>query len=117
MNIPEIIKSNSKTKAIQILKGNIRAKLLVDRNWIERAILVLFERQTSDEKSSEETNHNNFVGFNKSDAARLSFVAKFLLNGGRLKPEKAVQVYGPKVAKYAAQLARVVYEKNLNQAA
>jgi hypothetical protein len=80
------------------------------RETVERAIIVLYARQTADEQNTDETRHNNGVGFTAADARRLSFVAKFLSNGGHLRDEKVLQ-YVPRVAKYTKQLATIALEK------
>jgi predicted RNA binding protein with dsRBD fold (UPF0201 family) len=84
------------------------------REAVEKAILVLFERQTSDEQDSESTNHNNAVGFSSADARRLSFVAKILKEGKHLKDE-TVAKYAPRVLKYRKQLAVIALEKQAAQ--
>lgn len=70
--------------------------------WVERAILALFERQTR---------HDNNMGFTSADARRMSFVAKLLQGGKHLTREKALTVYGPRLQKYAKQLAKIAMEK------
>lgn len=60
------------------IKNFVKNKLSTNPKWVERAIIKLFERQTSDEQTSEETNHHNNVGFNGIDAKILSSFAKWL---------------------------------------
>jgi hypothetical protein len=45
---------------------------------VERAMIVLFERQTEDEKSSADTRHDNSRGFNCTDARAGTRFARFL---------------------------------------
>ena len=96
---------------LETLTARIRAKLLVDPAWIEAAILRLYELQTSDEQAAKMTGHTNCQGFNKPDASRMSFVATFLRNGGHLTQKKALEVYGPRLGKYAGQLAKIARAK------
>jgi hypothetical protein len=91
--------------------SKIRANLATNKAWIERALVVLHDRQTTDEQATQHTAHDNNKGFNKPDARRMSFVASFLKSGGHLTEEKALTVYGPRLQKYAKQLARIAQEK------
>jgi hypothetical protein len=60
----------------------IKAKVL---GWLERAntaqvgamLLAIYDRQTVSEQASETTNHNNGMGFNGTDAAFGSRLAKW----------------------------------------
>jgi hypothetical protein len=79
--------------------------------WVERAILALYERQTSDEQAQGDTKHSNKMGFSSADARRMSFIAEFLLSGKHLTREKALGVYGPRLQKYAKQLAIISQAK------
>lgn len=93
-------------------RGEIENKLSTNPVWVERAILALYARQTSDEQVSVETRHTNRKGFNKPDAKRMSFVANFLINGGHLTKEKALGVYAGKLKKYSGQLAKIANEQS-----
>ncbi len=79
---------------------------------VERAVLCIYERQTADEKAVGETNHQNGVGFNASDAELLtSFAAqinKKVANGGALGnclSPKQLELARKKMPRYARQLA------------
>ena len=102
---------SEKTVRLNTLENLIATKLTENPKWIEAAILALYERQTADEQSAGETTYHNKRGFNSADAKRMSFVAAFLKTGKHLTATKAVTVYGPRLQKYAAQLALVAYEK------
>ena len=54
-------------------------KLLENKRYLERAIVVIFDRQTLDEKLSKETLHYNGIGFAGNDARRGSYLAKQIL--------------------------------------
>jgi len=80
-------------------------KSLLDSNdrAVERAMVVLFERQTADEQASNTTSHKNGRGFNGLDANFGSSLARQVMAGRRLSP-KQLQ-YARKMAhKYAGQL-------------
>jgi len=102
---------SAETVAFEALVETIKVKLLTNPEWVERAILALYEKQTSDEQATMETGHDNNMGFNKPDARRMSFVAEFLKGGKHLTKEKALGVYGVKLQKYAKQLARIAQAK------
>jgi hypothetical protein len=78
---------------------------------VERAILVLFDRQTESEQVDETTKEHNGVGFNGADAPFLSSLAKWIKgsrrpNGQRLSPRQRTRARR-QLAKYAGQLARI----------
>lgn len=101
------------TVKFETLKATIAAKLLDNPAWVEKAILVLYERQTADEQAGGETRHDNNQGFTSADARRMSFVAEWLRKSKRnhLSREKALGAYGPRLQKYAGQLARIAMAK------
>ena len=51
---------------------------------VERAIIAIYKRQTSDEKITQHTHHNNNVGFSAADARTGTYLAKWLLSGKHL---------------------------------
>jgi hypothetical protein len=51
---------------------------------VERAILVLWNRQTDDEQASQDTKHHNARGFSAAAAHLGSYYAKWLLAGKHL---------------------------------
>lgn len=78
-------------------------------HFIGRALVVLLDRQTADEKQSATTNHTNNRGFSQSDARSGTLSAKYYLKNKRLedwqinnwiKPWKGQ----PRIAKYWVQL-------------
>lgn len=82
---------------------------------VERALLRLYERQTSYEQSSEITHDANDVGFGAFDAEIFSSFAKQILRGFHLSPkqlEVCRKPFGkknpiPRIAKYRKQLLEV----------
>jgi len=112
----------SETQIVELLKTNNYA--------IERALIVLYERQTADEQSSEATHNKNGAGFTAFDAAIFSSFAKQIIenkygkpNGCRLSINqfaicRKTNKYGKmKIAKYARQLAEIAAEKKQMAAA
>lgn len=98
---------------------------LIDTNdeAVVRGILRIYERQTADEQSSETTNKVNGRGFNGRDAGFGTSLAKQILtwqqNPRYPTPLSRNQLdKGRKMLrKYAGQLARVVAEKEAEDAA
>jgi hypothetical protein len=85
----------------------IKAKLSSDQRWIERAIIVLHERQTREEQQSEVTIEANGVGFNAFDAKRLSYYANWLLGGKHLSGKHLEQAKRA-LPKYAKQILSLI---------
>ena len=59
---------------------------LIEKNdfAVEKAMLALYRRQTSDEQSSESTKHSNKKGFSAAHARRGSYYARWVQGGRRL---------------------------------
>ena len=91
-------------------KEEIREQLMTNDQWLVRGVIAIFNFQTASEQSSDETNQNNGVGFNGSDAFILSKFAKFAKRTGFLTPkQKAIAL--KKMPKYAGQLAKIANKK------
>lgn len=91
-------------------KEQIKENLRVNRVWIERALVVLFERQTTDEQVSGQTQVFNNIGFNGSDSRYLSYCAKWVI-GGRNLNEKHLEKCGSRLPKYWKQIMGLIKEK------
>lgn len=87
-------------------KATIRAPLERSDRAVERAIVVLYERQTAEEQAMHDTVEPNGVGFSGCDAELLSSFAVRLNGGRRLTPGQMVWAR-KKVLKYSNQLAKV----------
>lgn len=88
---------------------------LLDRSdkAVERAILAIYRRQTTDEQNSATTKIRNGVGFSGAHATIGSYYARWLLSGNVLTGKHLVRARG--IAKrYVGQL---VEEANSRQAA
>ena len=57
----------------------IKEKLKTYNQLIERGIVLIYERQTEDEKQCLYSKHDNGIGFNKIDAEILSSFAKQII--------------------------------------
>ena len=67
-----------------------RINALLERNdrSVERALIALFHRQTTDEQKWEQTKHHNGIGFSGYDAEIFTSFAKQVLNGRQLSPKQ-----------------------------
>jgi hypothetical protein len=90
-------------------RENIRELLNKNDKMIEKSIVKIFENQTADEQSTEETSHDNGIGFSGCDAKILSSFAKQILEG-RILSSKQLEIARKKMMKYAGQLARIANE-------
>jgi hypothetical protein len=93
-----------------------RNMLATNQDWLERAVLAIDERQTFDERQSQETKHRNAQGWNSADARYGGYLARYIRNGNRLSGshvEKARRI----IRKYAGQLVRIARAKANRRAA
>ena len=67
-----------------VTKADIIELLKTDKRAVARALVILNERQTSDERVSENTRHRNGRGFRPAHAKRGTGMAKFFLRTGYL---------------------------------
>lgn len=108
-------------------EAEIRAKLASDSKWVERALLRLYERQTTTEQNAEQTINHNLMGFQPCDARMFTSFAKWIKMGRKLSPKQLAYTgciepgYNstlrrrmwrnePAIAKYARQLLIVMEE-------
>ena len=64
-------------------KDRMIALLTTNDLAVERALVVLYDRQTQDEKRDSETKHHNAVGFRKNHDHTGSRLACYILKGWR----------------------------------
>jgi hypothetical protein len=65
-------------------RSQINLMLQSNPKAVERAMVVLFNRQTRDEQSAETTRHHNGIGFCSWAARNGTYYAKWVLKGRRL---------------------------------
>jgi len=95
-----------KITAMQLQQG-----LDTNPKWVERAIVVLYERQTADEKATASTHIHNKRGFASCDARSGTYMARWVLKGNRLNGEWLIRAR--KMAKkYIRQLLEAAGEKH-----
>ena len=83
-------------------KAHIRQQLRDSRAWLERGILVIYERH----QTAPQSQWQDGVGFSESDADYLCYLARWIeagkqLNGKHLRRARALMM------KYAGQLAEI----------
>lgn len=91
-------------------KESIRTLLNTNDKAVARAILALYSRQTADEQQSENTKHQNNIGFNAFDSKIMSSFAK-TLHTKKILSEKQIACSRKLLQKYAGQLASIANEK------
>lgn len=91
-------------------KEVIMTNLSSNPRWIERGLIVLYERQTRDEQESHSTNVFNKIGFNKPDSSYLSYCAKWVLSGRPLSG-RHLEKCGQKLPKYWKQIKTLIESK------
>jgi hypothetical protein len=89
---------------------SIKSLLHTNPKAVSRALIVLYNRQTSDEQSSHSTSHLNGRGFNGADAAFGTSLAKQVL-AGRYLSNKQLVFARKMVIKYAKQLLEEAMNK------
>lgn len=91
-------------------KASIKALLARSDSAVKRALVVLYDRQTQDEKREDQTKHHNNRGFNHGDAKKCSYWARLVLSGRELYPS-TVEKARRRLMKYAGQLAVIANQK------
>jgi hypothetical protein len=82
----------------------VKVKLSSDPVWALKALVRIYqENQTNDEQVTQQTTHDNGIGFSGCDAQFLSSLAQNYLRYGRLS-EKQMGFVFKKMPKYAKQV-------------
>lgn len=89
------------------LKTYIAEKIQTDAQWLRRAVVAIYERQTLDEQRTDSTNHHNKMGFTGADASFLSSIAKVIVEKRYSLTEKQLIVTRKKMGKYVGQLVKI----------
>jgi hypothetical protein len=97
-------------------KESVREKLLVNNNWLKRAVLRLTKLQTEFEVTNKVTKDNNKVGFNASDAKFLTDINNIIIKSPNKELEEILtpkQIYftRKRMLKYSGQLAKIANGK------
>lgn len=97
-----------------LTKESISSLLQSRDEAVQRAVVAIWERQTAGEKQARGTMQQNGVGFNASDARKLSGYAERIKAGFTLAPSE-VQDARSRVSKYTGQLLEIAVERQLQQ--
>ncbi len=90
--------------------------LRVNDRAVERAVVVLYKRQTATEQVRSKTLQANNIGFTATDARILTGYAKLILRGIPLAPYDFIQMR-VRITKYSRQLVEISAEKAARKAA
>lgn len=110
MNIQlELQFGRKKKKIVPWNKESIQNLLRKNDKAVVRALQVLYDLQTSDEKSAGFSMHHNRVGFNAYDAEKLTHLAR----ESKTRPLTDVEIRTARarLLKYHGQLARIANVK------
>lgn len=117
-------RKSEETLELEQMVDDIKARLdglrgeKVQRLYVEKAILAIYRYQTEDEKRTDETRHDNSVGFSSPDARVMSYCAKWLMqNPNNHLNEKFYPKALKIMPKYATQLAKIAIGKRKVQGA
>lgn len=100
-----------------VTKNSLQEMLNNDRlrmHVIGRALVVLFNNQLDDEKQSNDTRHDNGIGFSGADARSGTLTAKYYLKHRRLM-DWQIEMWYKKNIKGFSRIAK--YHGQLNDAA
>lgn len=87
-------------------RDEIKARILADDRWVERAIVAIFNRQTSHEQVVASTMVHNGVGFAHCHARIGSYYARWIISGKTLSGHHVER--GRKIAlRYVGQLTKI----------
>mgnify|MGYP000151931552 CR=1 FL=1 len=89
---------------------DIKMKLLTDDRWLYRAVYVIYERQTTQEKLVCDTKENNGIGFNSVDGKALSEIAERIIAGKTLTAKQLAETRR-RMLKYVNQLRDIAAQK------
>ena len=95
----------------------IKKMVATNKAWALRALIRIYELQTSDEQDSGYTKYHNKVGFNGTDADILSDFARQVNEKRFVGSIKQMNIIHKKMPKYARQLMEIAdSEKKPQQA-
>ena len=97
-----------------MIKEYIQDKLRTDDKWAMRALVKLYERQTADERASEQTMYHNNAGFTGRDAEFLTKLIHHKQEKGWLS-KKQMAAIRKTVAKYWGQVEDMSDQVKLRQ--
>jgi len=97
-------------------RSDIRLSLLSNDRAVDRAMVILYQRQTVDERSTSSTKHTNGVGFNAADASLGTYYARWVMKGRRLSGQHLIKAR-EMALRYTGQLLEAAKIKQAASAA
>ena len=94
-------------KSKSALVDAFRQILGEDQQFAQYGLMLVYKKQTEDERQTESVNHHNGVGFRAEDAKFLSSLAKQFEKKGALS-EKQMEWLFKKMPVYAAQVVNIM---------
>lgn len=91
---------------IKWTEKRIKELLLASDKMVIRSLLVLYQRQTDNEKLKQHTNELNNMGFNQYDAPILTDFC-FRLKSGYSLTDRQIKVARKRLLKYVKQLTKI----------
>jgi hypothetical protein len=94
-------------------EAKVLLMLSTDDRWVERALVMLYRRQTEYEKQKDTTRVKNTIGFQRGDDETMSPLARKIEAGGKLSEMELAYVRRPwhrgatpipTIAKYRGQI-------------
>ena len=95
-------------------KEQILQMLEVNDKAVNRAVLAIYNRQTTDEQTVHDTRYRNSIGFNASDAKVLSYYASYINKNGSLTGPHLIKARN-KIKKYWRQLLEIANTRTASE--
>lgn len=102
--------SDCTTKTARI--AYIRDAVSKSPKWALDGLMRIYANQTADERTVEETRHENGIGFTGADANILTSFAKQVERGRTMSPKQMALIH-KKMPKYARQLEQMAEAKRV----
>ena len=100
------MKAKDRNKLVEIVRG----KFAMNQQWAIKAMVRIYdENQTTEEKQSQDTIHDNGIGFSGADSFILSSFSE-QVKAGRNMSDKQMAIIFKKMKKYANQVIAFIPE-------
>jgi hypothetical protein len=93
-------------------KSQLKARIAADDDFVKECLVVMYNRQTTDEQETKDTKYRNRRGFMSSHAVRGTDLANKVLGGEWLNPEE-LDLAREIVKSYTKQLASHFRQESL----
>lgn len=109
---PKSTTMRTKKQPLTVSKEVIKKNLSENTKWMERALIELYNRQTTEEQQVDTTIEENGIGFNGFDAKYLSYVAKYLKKSpNNHLNDKHKEKCGKMLPKYWKQVSSLIEKR------